>query len=266
MPNNTKTISDLYNAEPNAKLYDDLQNLFREWKDTLKESSEKEFVEDGFYSFYTVQKKKILFIGREALDMEGSYTEEMLKRYREGAYSPKNQDKKSVSSSAFHRRIIKLAKAFQIAEGTKEFPEWDSLDSNKLAQEIGTEADKLSFAFMNLSKYSNDSGHYSADWALINSFIEGSNTKDKNFFEEQIKLLDPDIIVIANFAPETLGKAEIIAKVPNDSVHLYKIEINGKEIPLFNTYHFSAVISEEDKFYNAIKELYLAYLEKNRFM
>ena len=59
-------------------LKEKIENLNGEWLDFLKEqlpnescNIERLFVSDGFYPYYTSQKKKILFIGREALGIGG---------------------------------------------------------------------------------------------------------------------------------------------------------------------------------------------------
>lgn len=62
--------------ESELDLKEKIENLNGEWLDFLKEqlpnescNIEKLFVSDGFYPYYTSQKKKILFIGREALEI-----------------------------------------------------------------------------------------------------------------------------------------------------------------------------------------------------
>jgi len=63
-----------------------------------------------------------------------------------------------------------------------------------------TEKGGISFAFMELSKYINDTsnGGQHADTTLMTRFLQDSHLDKRNFFTEEISLLDPDIILTMN--------------------------------------------------------------------
>ena len=111
---------------------------------------------------------------------------------------------------------------------------------NKFAKKDG-----FSFAFMNLSKFSNESGDWSADNELINSFIDLSNKSKENFFSSEIDLLNPDIIIGMNFGvwAECLGsfseRQDYYGNNGDVRVCILKTQ-SGKEYPYFDTWHFSA--------------------------
>lgn len=61
------------------------------------------------------------------------------------------------------------------------------------------ETNNFGFAVMQLSKYSNDSDEGSIrNVEMMNRFLEDSELDKRNFFMEELSLLDPDIIITAN--------------------------------------------------------------------
>ena len=71
-----------YTLQEEIELNDKLNALFSEWGKELKSRKiSNKVIKDGFYPFYTQQKPKILFVGRESLgrDWCDSFTEEAFK-------------------------------------------------------------------------------------------------------------------------------------------------------------------------------------------
>ncbi len=95
-------------------LKEDIENLNGTWFDFLKKqfvdescNTEKLFVSDGFYPYYTFQKKKILFIGREALEIGGCNYMEFLYE----AYQEKQIGSLSLNRHKFHSTMLYLTYA-----------------------------------------------------------------------------------------------------------------------------------------------------------
>ncbi len=133
------------------KLHAELSSLLSEWKKIVctEQSYSELFVEDGFYPFYTQQPVKILFVGREALGMAGlNYVDVLF-----DAYKNKTVGEKSLDEYKFHRLL------FSIAYGIiRRETDWKKIPyASELADNFGTQGG-ISFAFMNLSKFSNESG------------------------------------------------------------------------------------------------------------
>ena len=69
--------------ESERKLKFEIEKLNDRWKNHLvsmtgEKSISEIFVSDGFYPYYTNQKVKVLFIGREALEIAGTNYQESL--------------------------------------------------------------------------------------------------------------------------------------------------------------------------------------------
>lgn len=193
----------LYYPESENNLKSEIEKLNDRWKKHLvsitgDENISEIFVTDGFYPYYTYQKIKILFIGREALEIAGTNYQELLY----GAYLDNKIGSKTLNAHQFHSTMIYIAYALE----HKEY-NWHNIPyADEIINEFAKK-DGFSFAFMNLSKFSNESGDWSADNELINSFIDLSNKSKENFFSSEIDLLNPDIIIGMNFGDwaECLG-------------------------------------------------------------
>lgn len=239
------------NAE-NA-INDELLTLFEEWRTTLQANGlvVSDFVKDGFYPYYTVQKKKILFIGRECLSLGGEDYIGVLG----GAYKNGSLGNNSIDGNQFHSLILYIAWALN-----NNLPEWQDIPyASELANQFATE-EGFSFSFMNLSKFSNDADDYQADWPLIDSFVDNSKHPAKNFFNEEIRILNPDMIITMNLQGrlKALGDCEHIPVKSNDNVYVYNISVDGKQIPLYDMFHFSAPSkSPEQNYYVPLKQLLL---------
>lgn len=231
----------LYYPESENDLKLEIEKLNSRWKKHLvsitgEENISELFVTDGFYPYYTTQKVKVLFIGREALEIAGTNYQELLY----GAYVENRIGSKTLNAHQFHSTMIYIAYALEHKEyNWHNIPYADEI-INKFAKKDG-----FSFAFMNLSKFSNESGEWVADNELINSFIDLSLRAKENFFGSEIDLLNPDIIIGMNFGSwvECLGSFSERQDYygNNGDVRVCRLKTqSGKEYPYFDTWHFSA--------------------------
>ena len=227
--------------ESERKLKFEIEKLNDRWKNHLvsmtgEESIAEIFVNDGFYPYYTNQKVKVLFIGKESLDIAGTNYQELLYR----AYLNKRIGSKTLNKDRFHSTMLYIAYALE----NKEYNWLNIPYADETIHEFARE-NGFSFAFMNLSKFSNESGEWKADVKLINKFIELSLKSKENFFGTEIDLLEPDIIIGMNLG----GMAECLGTFSesqdyfgsNDDVRIRSlITQTGKEYLYFKTWHFSA--------------------------
>ena len=211
---------------------------------------------DGFFPYYFGQKPKVLFVGRE--DREWWYTvKEWMDIFK----------KADLSNQGFFVPLL------QILYGINNNFTIDYInapDRNEIAETIGTEKG-LSFAILELSKYGNkneDSGkHY--DKELMKRFFKDSNLDKFNYFEKELSILDPDIIVTMNIweLPNIKNYINKYIFPENEIIHsmkyidLHKVKINNRNVPLLDTYHFSAPGKNnqdnqvEKYFYNPVKKM-----------
>ncbi len=226
-----------------------LENLFIEWHQQFVKNNSSltalgqeadEMVFDGFYPYYFSEhmKKRILFIGWETLEVAGTnYIEDLYKAYRS---EEKRIGSRHLETNLFHSRMFYVA--YGILHG---MPEWLKInDANKLSVTFGTPKG-WSFAFMNISKLSNESGKSKADINLINTAVRLS-TESRNFIEEEIAILEPHIIIAMNLKDKlnSLGKRLDWAHVAND-VYSGWLESHGHRSLLIDSFHFSAWRKED---------------------
>jgi hypothetical protein len=217
-----------YEAEPDDELW-------------AKGPPRSYFVADGFFPGYFNQKLKVLFIGRETRWTEGDYIESTIKGYNEENYHNK---------SAFTRRLLYIIQGIK-HNGKLKFESLE--EANYYAKEMVDTKD-YGFAFMNISKYSNwkeDGG--TADFGFINIFLEDSNLEKRNFFHEELEILEPDIIITMNlwdgnierkYLDLCFGKIEWenLNDDTDDKVKVSSLILNDKSIKLINcTHHFSSI-------------------------
>lgn len=219
----------------------EIEKLNERWKNHLvsitgEENISELFVTDGFYPYYTNQKIRVLFIGREALEIAGSNYQELLYE----AYLENRIGSKTLNAHRFHSTMIYISYALE----NKEY-DWIKIPyADKIITEFARK-DGFSFAFMNLSKFSNESGGWAADNVLINNFIDLSITSKENFFGREIDLLKPDVIIGMNLGSmaECLGSFSDsqVYYGNNDDVRVCSLKTqSGKEYLYFDTWHFSA--------------------------
>lgn len=224
------------NEKPKLTL---LEDLFREWHQhfanngsALEKHVADEMVFDGFYPHYFSQKKKILFIGREARGIAGcNYIDVLYTCYRE---SETNWiGKQHLNVNKVHSRMIYIA--YGIMNG---MPTWQEIPcASEIGKTFGA-ATGLSFAFMNISKLSNEGEHFASDEDAINKAYALS-TEGRNFIQEQVAILEPDIVITMNLKEKiaSLGK---LTPVPTSGVpRSCCLESGGHRSLLIDTWHFS---------------------------
>jgi hypothetical protein len=139
--------------------------------------------------------------------------------------------------------------------------------ADKYAKEMGETGD-YGFAVMNISKYCNDKDDgANADIDAICQFLEDSQLEKRNYFQEELKILDPEYIVTSNLLDWKIGKKYLdlcfgkltkLGEYPQGSPDgiLYEMDLGGKKIKLVDVYHFSdRTRSDKEYFYTPIKEL-----------
>lgn len=239
----------MWQLKSDKLINDNLQELFDTWVSLLKNNgfSTDDFIPDGIYPYYTHQNIKILFVGRECLGLTGdSYITEL-----HNAYKDKTVGGRPLNSCRFH------ALMFYIVWGMNNgFPEWDSLPmATEIVEDFSTDKG-ISFAFMNLSKFSNNSESWKADWSLIDSFIDASKHHDFNLFNKEIEIINPDIIICMNLNERLshLGERKIINETSNENISCQSLLVNDKYIPLFDMYHFSAFKNKRTVYYEPLRD------------
>lgn len=237
-----------------------LNTLFTQWYESAKEKvfhddkGSKDIVFDGFYPFFSKQKIKVLFIGRESLGLTGDhYLDTLHWLYKSG----EEIGDKQLNQSQFHALKLKISYGLN-----NDFCPWEEIPSAQSISQSFAEEDGISFAFMNLSKLSNDSADWQANWNLIDSFTEAYKENDINFFNREISIINPDVIITMNLEGRlsNLGELEVI-EYDND-VSCYSLNCDNKKVLLMDTYHFSAIKSHKDTFYDPIIKHFKKHLQK----
>lgn len=213
------------------------------------------FAGDGFFPGYFSQNKKILFVGRETRWISGQNFVDTSIHFFEND---------NVNKSTFWCKVLYMLYGIQ-HEGKVPYSEVPQADT--IAKEMVKNND-YGFAIMNLSKYSNDSdGGANRNVYMMNRFLEDSELEKKNFFLEELSILDPDIIITANLWKCGVKEEYLDLCFPNNNFKTWKtdesrnidygdFELNGKTVKLINTYHFSAYNkSIEDCFYNPVMKI-----------
>ncbi|MDY0274456.1 MAG: hypothetical protein RBR42_03325 [Desulfomicrobium sp.] len=206
----------------------------------IKNYTADDIVFDGFYPYYYNQKVKILFIGREALGMTGqNYIETIFQAYKNNSIGNKTLD-----SYKFHNLM------FYITFGiNNNYINWAKIPyASEIVENFGVFGG-ISFAFMNISKFSNESNAWKADWGLIDNFVDSFSNDEINLISEEIDILDPDLIITMNLEERInkLGKIEVIEY--GDRLSKYYLETNIRKYLLFDTFHFSAPNKSSEKDY-----------------
>ena len=211
------------------------------------------FVTDGFFPAYHQQRPRVLFIGREVLDIMGqSYINIFLQAFKQNLVGGKTLNK-SLNRHSFYRRIFKIT--YGLTHGC---PDWKDIPpASVMADTFGT-PEGISFAFMNLSKLSHeyaDNPAWKADMTLMDSFVQKTSECGQNYFQREIEILDPDIIITMNLEQwlSALGTIHQRESLSPD-VAMYALELPKRAIPLLDCWHFSAIKRDLDNFYRPVCE------------
>ena len=214
---------------------------------------------DGFYPGYYSAKPRVLFIGRESREASGC------NRMETDIEFIRNNNINKVGF-AFWQRV------FYVVYGIRhdgKIPFTDVPYANEI-KESCVNANSFPFAFINLSKYSNDSKNWQADYVLMNRFLEDAELGRRNYLREQISILDPDIIISCNLWGDDrinhdlldliFPPADFSRKIPELSTdgvsNVYDFRFEGKNIRFIDLYHFSAVRVGETMGYELDKTYY----------
>lgn len=204
---------------------------------------------DGFLPGYYKKKPKVLFIGRESrANSKSDSVINIINHFR---------NDKDINTSSFWRRILYIVYGIKM-KGKVVFNEIPN--TYEIAKEMARKND-FGFALINISKYSNDRlDGGKADLKLINRFLEDSKLEKRNFFLEEVKLLDPDIIITANlwdgkikskYLDICFPKMKLVSSISN--IANYWLLKNGKKtIILFDLWHFSRPGSDKEKYYDPV--------------
>lgn len=202
-----------------------------------------DFVWDGFYPYYFHQPVRVLFIGRESYDMAGcDYLQAHYDMYRSAA---------SFNRKAFHRRIFYMLHA--VLEG---YENWNDVPTaHDYARDFASEG-HVSFAFMNMSKISNETGRTATQWKVLHAFVDRSTRE----IRREIELLDPELIITANLTLHNiLDDVKLVRSEEDNVLDVYTAKLNDRTIPIFNTYHWSSPREDRRSFYECIRDAWRRY-------
>lgn len=217
--------------------------------DRGKKKPQECFVEDGFFPGYfsEINKNKILFIGRESRYIKKNYVQQSL------------EDR--CFSSNWWRRIFYITYGIQ-HEGRIPFSKVE--DYRTIIDEM-EESQHYGFAVMNISKYSNFSCEGGkSNFELINQFLENSGNRLLEFFNRELKLLEPDCIITSNLWDGNINRINDL--FPESNFESWNVYDNGKAAygrykneninsMLIDLYHFAKPGSDRDYYYNPVMEI-----------
>lgn len=229
-----ETLSYPDNEKPKLAL---LENLFRDWHQHFADNGSElvkhvadDMVFEGFYPYYFSQKKRVLFIGKESRQISGyNYIDMLSNAYRKG----KHIGDQHLNRNKFHSRMLYIA--YGIMNG---MPKWQDIP---YAGEIGDtfgDANGLSFAFMNISKLSNEGQHFASDQDAIN-IAHALSTKDRNFIQDQIAIMEPSIIITMKLEDKISSLGQLTPIDASSDAKSFWLDTRGHRSLLINTSHFS---------------------------
>lgn len=244
-----------------------LNKLMSDWKQHIKTKNKIIFPDDGkkydtidyfnsdgfFPGYYKKNNTKVLFIGRESRYCSGGdRVIDGLKWFKDG----------SPNASSYWRRILYIVYGIK----TKGKYSYDDIPyANEILKDMNNNND-YGFAIMNISKYSNDAEDgASANFLLINQFLEDSNLKERNYIREEIGILEPDIIITANLWDGRINNSQLRLVFPDSDfkelqrvegiANLYEFSFETRSLKLLDLYHFSCRGSDRKKFYEPTMKL-----------
>jgi len=212
------------------------------------------YVSDGFYPYYTHQKIRILFIGKEALEIAGcDYMEtlfEAIKLNRIG--------EKTLNQNQLHRLLLYITYGLQ-----RDLHNFENIPyATEISKDFATQHG-ISYAFMNLSKFSNESGEWQSDEELIDMFLKTSSMSNENLFAKEIEILNPHLIIGMNLNEnERMDRYKYLGKLKSQKFYgserqvcAQRLETLVGEYNFLDCYHFSAIKkSDKNDFYLPIVE------------
>ena len=227
-----------------------LENLFRDWHQHFSSAGSGSnkcvadgMVFDGFYPHYFSQKTRVLFIGREARGIESFNNLEVLyPAYREG----KRIGDQHLNANNFHSRMMYVAygivNEMPVSQDMSEASKTALWKKIPYASEIGDtfgEPNGLSFAFMNISKLSNESENWQSDWGVINSAHQLSS-QGRTFNQEEVAILEPHIVITMNLEDKIASLGELSPIHSSPFARSFWLNSGGHRSLLIDTFHFTA--------------------------
>lgn len=233
-----KPIANIPYSEDEQPHLEKLRLLFMDWHARFTEGAFQlanhtpdDIVCDGFYPGYFDQKPRILFVGRESRQISGYNNLDVLfEAYRTG----KKIGGRKLNGDRVHSRMLRVAHGL-----LRNMPPWENIpEAEQIGDSFGT-PEGISFAFMNISKLSNESDDFQSDWPVIEAAHRLSN-HPRRLTEEEVALLQPDIVITMNLGDKltTLGGLTKIETL--NSVASYSLNSVGHNSLLLDTFHFSA--------------------------
>lgn len=178
----------------------ELNSLFSDWIKQLSknktpiDNGNKEkttpadcFAKDGFFpGYFDENNLKVCFIGRETRLIGGYDFRDTTKEFFEIDFSNKNN---------WWRHILYIVYGIK-TKGEFKFEEIP--DSLGILNEM-YDSKKYGFASINISKYSNDNkSNWQTNINLVHRFLKDSELEKTNFFQKELEILNPDVIITAN--------------------------------------------------------------------
>lgn len=218
------------------------------------------FAKDGFFpGYFDENNLKVCFIGRETRLIGGYDFRDTTKEFFDDP-DPKN---------SWWRRILKIMYGIQ-NNGEIEF---EKLNTINILNEM-YDSNKYGFAVINISKFSNDDeSNWQTNINLVHRFLKDSELEKTNFFQKELEILDPDVIITANLWNGLIKKEYLNLCLPpekfinekklKDNVAIYyEFNLNDKKIDFIDLYHFSTP-GKSDKYcyYNPVMKI---LFNKNR--
>lgn len=232
-----------------------IAGLMDEWKSMVTRPNR--FVSDGFYPYYWQQPIRLLVIGREG---RGLANQDYIDVLLNNGYWVSTIGGRKINTLPFQRRLMKVV--YGIVKG---FPAFDKVPDAATIGRMVAKEDGISFAWMNLSKESNEDDK---NWETNKETFEESYNTSIEFIGKEIALLSPHVIISMNEGGRVKGVLEKIADVAPRKISpkwikgVYDITIKDPENPVkalwIDTYHFAAhntryiKVNDEGSFYNPI--------------
>lgn len=264
-------------CDEESEMAKSLKKLENKWRGDIDKSQSlrvhaKLFNMDGFYPFYTQQKVRILFVGREACCMQGkNYITTICPCIKND-----NFNGWTVNQYPFHRRQFYLAYGILQFFGSnqREFPKWEDVPwASDMARNIFAKShgeainglDSISWAFINLSKFSNETDNWQTDYSsrylpFVNDDV------NRSYLKEQIRILNPHLIIGANVGElrDMLGYESDTCDKNEKACFYYPPTTNadGRFPPFLDCYHFAAIKSDEKGFYIPVREVIMNHVKE----
>lgn len=231
------------------KNFKELESEYKECKKKLDDEIKATFVNnicfDGHYPCYFEQPKRVLIIGKESRGFSdgGDYIKNMLEAFhKRTVYSSNDIDKRD-----FERRCLKFS--YGLIKKERDFSKIPK--ASEICDTFGTE-NGISFAFLNISKISNNTEDSETDYIRVESYLTLTNEEENHFIRKQIEYEQPDII-LTNYLSKN-GRCDLkyissnfyLKKKYDNLCDKYIAKICDRNVPVLELYHFSGHKGEEN--------------------